>query len=89
MRLTKRFSTTFRRAHDILAAGEEEYSCDAIRAVKDYGGALLWWRDHFTPSQDSPEHYWLRHTGMTDAEKHEWRLTGLLLAAAITKSEGI
>ena len=84
-----KLSTVFLRAHDLLASGEEEYSCDAIRAVKDYGGALLWWRSHFTPSERSPEHYWLRHTGMTDAEKREWRLTGLLLAAAITKAEGI
>ena len=84
-----KLSTTFRRAHDLFASGEEEYSCDAIRAVKGHPGALLWWRTHFTPSEDSPEHYWLRHTGMTDDEKREWRLTGLLLAAAITKSEGI
>ena len=84
-----KLSTTFRRAHDILASGEEEYSCDAILAVKGHPGALLWWRTHFTPSEDSPEHYWLRGTDMTADEKAEWRLTGLLLAAAITKSEGI
>ena len=84
-----KLSTTFRRAHDILATGTEDYSCDAILAVKGHPGALLWWRTHFTPSEDSPEHYWLRGTDMTADEKAEWRLTGLLLAAAITKSEGI
>ena len=87
-----KLSTTFRRAHDLLAADSEdaiEYSCDAILAVKGHPGALLWWRTHFTPSEDSPEHYWLRGTDMTDDEKREWRLTGLLLAAAITKAEGL
>ena len=90
-----KLSTVFRKAHDLLATGEEDYSCDAIRAVTGQGaeckapGALLWWREHFTPAADSPEHYWLRSTGMTPEECREWRLTGLLLAAAITKSERI
>ena len=84
-----KLSTTFRRAHDILATGAEGYSCDAILAVKGHSGALLWWRTHFTPSEDSPEHYWLRGTDMTPDEKAEWRLTGLAFAAAITKSEGV
>ena len=86
-----KLSTTFRRAHDLLATGEEDYSCDAILRASGgkAPGALLWWRTHFTPAEDSPEHYWLRGTDMTQAECREWRLTGLLLAAAITKSEGI
>ena len=86
-----KLSTTFRRAHDLLATGEEDYSCDAILRASGgkAPGALLWWRTHFTPREDSPEHYWLRGTDMTADEKAGWRLTGLLLAAAITKSEGI
>jgi hypothetical protein len=89
--------TVFRRAHDLIASGEEEYSCDAIREVAKgkWPGesraprALLWWRAHFTPAEDSPEHYWLARTGMTPRERHEWRLTALLFAATICRSEGI
>ena len=87
-----KLSATFRRAHDLLAADPEgvEYSCDAIQLVDGgHPGALLWWRTHFTPSEDSPEHYWLRGVDMTPDEKHQWRLTGLALAAAITRSEKI
>ena len=90
-----KLSTTFRRAHDILAADPVRirYSCDAIQtAINEHGGhpgTALWWRAHFTPSEDSPETFWLQSTGMTPEEKAEWRLTGLAFAAAITKSEGI
>lgn len=86
-----KLSTVFRRAHDLVATNEEPYSCDAIlRASAGRApGALLWYREHFTPSLDSPEHYWLRHTGMTKEERIQWRLTALAFAAAITKSEGI
>jgi hypothetical protein len=92
-----KLSTVFRRAHALIASGEEEYSCDAIREVAKgklpgesrAPGALLWWRAHFTPSENSPEHYWLRHTRMPPKECHEWRLTALLFAATICRSEGI
>jgi hypothetical protein len=87
-----KLSTTFAKALELLASGNERYrySCDAILAVKGHNpGALLWWRSHFTPSEDSPESYWLRGTGMTPEECREWRLTGLAFAAAITKAEGI
>ena len=85
-----KLSTTFRRAHNLIAEGAPDYSCDAILAVKGHHpSALLWWRVYFTPSEDSPEHYWLRGMEMPYAECREWRLTGLLLAAAITKSEGL
>jgi hypothetical protein len=94
-------STVFRRAYELVAAsggeGPHRYSCDAIHAAA--GGkdnalgsrcpqAGFFWREHFTPAGDSPESYWLASTGMTEVEKHEWRLTGLALAAAITRSEG-
>ena len=84
-----KLSTAFRRAHEILAAGIEVYSCDAILRASGgrAPGALLFYREHFTPFMDSPEHYWLRGTGMTKVEKHEWRLTALAFAAAITKAE--
>ena len=84
----KSLSTTFREAYELLATEQERYSCDAvIRAIKQNGapGALLFYREHFTPSLDSPEHYWLRNTGLSEAERREWRLTALAFAAAMTK----
>ena len=84
-----KLTTVFRNAHDLVASGNAAYiySCDAIHAAAKgrCPSALFFWRDHFTPREDSPEHYWLRDQDMTDAEKHEWRLTALLLAAAMTK----
>ena len=84
-----KLSTVFRRAHDLVASGDARYrySCDAILAVAKgrCPSALFFWRDHFTPSADSPESYWLTGTGMPDAEKHKWRLTALLLATEMTK----
>ena len=85
-------TTVFRRAHDLVAARVHKYSCDAIDIAAGSGaggsrcpGAKFFWREHFTPSTDSPENYWLRDTDMTTDKKHEWRLTGLLLAAEMTK----
>ena len=85
-----RLSTTFRRAHDLVATGEEPYSCDAIlRASAGRApGALLWYKANFRPADDSPMEYWLRNTGLSKAERIQWRLTALAFAAAITKSEG-
>ena len=87
-----KMSTVFRRAHDLVATGTYKYSCDAIdtAAGSNAGGsrcpgAKFFWREHFTPAVDSPESYWLRGTDMTDDEKHDWRLTALLLAAEMTK----
>ena len=82
-------STIFRRAYELVATGQEAYSCDAILHANTSllpTPALLFYREHFTPSVDSPEHYWLRATGMTDQECHEWRLTALAFAIAMTSN---
>jgi hypothetical protein len=87
-----KLSTVFRRAYELVATGQERYSCDAILRANTSllpTPALLFYREHFTPAVDSPEHYWLRGTEMIEAEKHEWRLTALCFAAAITKSENL
>ena len=86
-----RLSNAFRAAAELVASGREPYSCDAILRASGgrAPGALLWYLEHFTPSEDSPEPYWLDHVGMTKQERREWRLTALLLAAAITKAGGI
>ena len=84
-----KMTTVFRRAHDLIASSRlaPAYSCDAIHAAAKgrCPQSLFFWRDHFTPSTDSPEHYWLRGVDMTEKQKHEWRLTALLLAAEMTK----
>ena len=83
-----KLSTTFKRAYCLIYSDVEDYSCDAILNTKGHHpGALLWYREHFTPAVDSPEHYWLRGTEMNATECREWRLTALAFASAMTKAE--
>jgi len=86
-----KLSTAFKRAYILMATGVQLYSCDAILAASAgrAPGALLFYRELFTPATTSPEHYWLRGTAMTEAEKHEWRLMALAFAAAMTNAENI
>ena len=86
-----KLSTTFLRAHDLVAANTEPYSCDAILRASGgkAPGALLWYKAHFRPADDSPMEYWLRNTELNKAERIQWRLTALAFAAVITKSEGL
>ena len=86
-----KLSTTFLKAAELVASDEVPYTCDAILAAHKgrAPGAMFWWRDHFKPSLDAPETYWLRGTGMTKQERIEWRILALCFAAAICKSEGI
>lgn len=87
----KKLSKVFLEAAKLVATHEEDYSCDAIlRAANgEAPTALLFWRSRFTPREDSPEHYWLRDQHMDDDEAHDWRMTGLCLAAAVARSEGL
>lgn len=86
-----KFSTTFLRAHELLATGQERYTCDAI--LRAHGGkapgALLWYRAYFKPYPEAPRDYWLDVMGMSKQARIAWRLTALCFAATITKSEGI
>jgi hypothetical protein len=87
-----KLSDVFLRAAELVASKEEDYSCDAVlkAANGDAPSALFFWRDRFTPREDSPEHYWLRDQfDMEEEDKHEWRILALCLAAAIAKSEGL
>lgn len=82
-------SAAFLKAYKLVFTGAEQYSCDAIlRASSGRApGALLFYRALFTPSVDSPEHYWLRNQKMTYVESYEWRITALAFAAAIANAE--
>ena len=85
-----KLSTIFRRAHELIATDQEDYSCDAILRANTSllpTPALLYYREHFTPAVDSPEHYWLRGTEMNATECREWRLTALAFACAMTKAD--
>jgi hypothetical protein len=84
-----KLSTTFKHAYLLIYSDVEDYSCDAILRASGgkAPGALLWYREHFTPAVDSPEHYWLRGTEMSATECRAWRLTALAFAAALTKAE--
>ena len=86
-----RLGTVFIRAAEMVAADEQEYSCDAILAAAKgrAPGALLFWRSRFTPAEDSPEHYWLRGIDMTPEQKKEWRILGLCFAVCVARSEGL
>lgn len=86
-----KLSKVFRTAAELVFNNEEDYSCDAVlkAANGEAPGAMFFWRDHFKPREDSPEHYWLRDEDMEDDEKHEWRILALCFASAIAKSEGL
>lgn len=86
----KKLSRVFLEAAELVASGEEPYSCDAIlRAANgEAPSALLFWRSRFTPAEDSPESFWLRGTDLTKKQRIEWRILGLCLAAAVAKGEG-
>ena len=92
-----KFSTVFRRAAEYVAVDLLGYSCDAIHHAAEAdivgqearaSGALLFYRELFTPAVDSPELYWLRDTGMTKEERKEWRIMALLFASEIARAEG-
>jgi hypothetical protein len=87
-----KLSKVFLRAAELVASGEEPYSCDAILRASngEAPAALLWWRSRFTPREDSPEHYWLRDQKDMDAlGRQRWRVLGLCLASWVAKGEGL
>lgn len=86
-----KLSKVFRKAAELVAANEEPYSCDAVlkAANGEANGAMFFWRDHFKPRDDSPEHYWLRYQGMSKNERIKWRILALCFASAIAKSEDL
>lgn len=85
-----KLSKVFLRAAELVAEDEEPYSCDAIltAANGEAPSALLFWRSRFAPSEDSPEHYWLRSTDLTRRQRIQWRILGLCFAAVVARSEG-
>lgn len=86
-----KLSTAFLKAAELVATNEEPYSCDAILAAHKgkAPGAMFFWRDHFKPSMDSPESYWLKDQDMTKKQRIEWRILGLLLASEMAKEQGL